>query len=66
MSGENSMIPQAIKDVSALFAANAQQTLQYGRHDPHSDLTARLVRERMFQMLREGSNASPTARPGAR
>ncbi len=59
------MIPQAIKDVSTLFVANATQSLQHGRHDPHSDLAAKLVRDRVLQMLRQ-AGSQPRSLPGAR
>ncbi len=59
------MTPQAIRDVSALFAANAMHTLQHDRHDPHSDLAAKLVRDRALQMMR-GAAARPQTLSGAR
>lgn len=54
------MIPQSIHDVSTLFAANAQRTLQHDRHNPRGDVAARLVRDRALQMLRTGAAKPPT------
>lgn len=59
------MIPQAIKDVSTLFVANATHTLQHDRHNPHSDLAAKLVRDRALQMMRQ-AGSQPRQLSGAR
>lgn len=59
------MVPQSVRDVSTLFAANATNTLQHDRHNPHSDLAAKLVRDRALQMMRQ-AGSQPRQLSGAR